>query len=251
MRKWVVEAEALADVHRQRDLFLEVSTNAADPKTLDNNVFILEDDGSVATFSVASPQTEISTAAVVAPDDSAQVSETIVEATGHSESIGTDLFSPNSIATSASSFVRHLNELVEGTEPALAAISTFPHPRVGNSTLGEDVTLRHAEGQMPRNHGSLMITRCDKAGVRIDYFSLKTQRIPCLLRIGPAPASGLTIEASQKQPADDEQAVVITQPVTPPNQTVSASAPAAKSLKKQKLNSADRTSLRHVYLLHH
>ena len=157
MHKWVVEAEALADVHKQRDLFLEVSTNAADPKTLDNNVFILEDDGSVATFSVASPQPEISAAAVVAPDGSAQVSGTIVEGTGRSEGPGPDLFSPNSITTSASSFVRHLNELVEETEPALAAIPTFPHPRMGNSPLGEGATLQPAEGHKLRNHDSLLM----------------------------------------------------------------------------------------------
>ena len=136
-RKWVVEAESLGGSHKQRDLFLEVRTSDTDPKALDHNVFILEDDGSVAQFSVSSP-----------PPVSAPVPRTEDGGPGEFRSSNegendpdlapaTDLFSPNSIATSASSFVRHLNELVESTAPALAAIETFPHPRVGNSPTGD------------------------------------------------------------------------------------------------------------------
>ena len=138
MRKWIVEAEALGPEHKQYDLFLEVRTSSADPKMLDHTVFILEDDGSVATFSVASPQPIDPPASATEGESSAQVEENAeepgTENNVHDGALATDLFSPNSIATSASSFVRHLNELVESTEPALAAIETFPHPRVGNSS---------------------------------------------------------------------------------------------------------------------
>ena len=100
------------------------------------------------TFSVVSPQPEVPTAAVVrsAPADSAHACTGFAQDGGGSEGPGPDLFSPNSIATSASSFVHHLNELVEETEPALADIPTFPHPRVENSPLGEGAALRPAEG---------------------------------------------------------------------------------------------------------
>ena len=132
-RKWVVEAESLDSSHKQCDLFLEVRTSDTDPKALDHNVFILEDDGSVTQFSVASPQPVSTLASGNGTSESAQPRSADGGGSAQVPASPTDLLSPNSIATSASSFVRHLNELVESTEPALAAIETFPHPRVGNS----------------------------------------------------------------------------------------------------------------------
>ena len=123
--------------YKQYDLFLEVRTSSTDPKMLDHAVFILEDDGSVATFSVASPEPVDSHAAAAAEESSVHAGETGTVDDPREGALANDLFSPNSIATSASSFVRHLNELVDATDPALAAIQTFPHPRVRSSPLGE------------------------------------------------------------------------------------------------------------------
>ena len=135
-RKWIIEAEELDPAYKQRDLFLEVRTSATDPKALDPNVFILEDDGSVAQFSVASPQPIGGSATRAIAGGPAQTRSSNEAESQQDTRPASDLFSPSSIATSASSFVRHLNELVDSAEPALAAIDTFPHPRVGNSSTG-------------------------------------------------------------------------------------------------------------------
>ena len=133
-RKWVIEAESLDSSHKQRDLFLEVRTSDTDPKALDHDVFILEDDGSVTQFSVASPQPVGAPASGNETSESGRIRSIDGGDSAQVPASPTDLFSPISIATSASSFVRHLNELVESTEPALAVIETFPRPRVGNSS---------------------------------------------------------------------------------------------------------------------
>ena len=131
LRQWVMEAIALSEGQSQTDLFLEVKTSDVDPKEIAHDVFILDDDGSVATFSVTAPSPSIPVAKLI------DVSEPPLPKRGtcppEPTASSADLFSPESTATSASSFVRQLNELVDITDQDLAAIPTVPHPRVRNS----------------------------------------------------------------------------------------------------------------------
>ena len=125
LHRWVAEALELDDQSLQPALVLEIRTSKKGKNKLAHEIFVEEDDGSVATFKISSPEKASAssrpptrTPGAVAPPSEAEIGP-----------LGT----PSSVATSATAFMRELSDLAVGAD--LAAMNQTPtHPGVEDSS---------------------------------------------------------------------------------------------------------------------
>ena len=141
LQRWVHEAELLAQPEMQNKLYIEIKLLTGSKRDIDLSqaIYIEEDDGSVAAFSISSPDHTTS-------DNQLEVPLTnpgsfLAELSMTPRPIGG---TPTSIATSASSFARQTN--------GAASLQTLAATRVSNPGVPEETA--------PTPRGSSFEGRC-------------------------------------------------------------------------------------------
>ena len=146
LHRWVAEAMLLDPFGNQPALFLEVRTSKKGSKMPDHDVYVEQDDGSVATFAILSPAKSEKPPrhpkSATTPELSDTPAKPSVRSPSNSE-IGA-LATPSSCATSASSFMRQLDRLAveslaatDGGGSVTPGADKFPTPsKPGGPCLG-------------------------------------------------------------------------------------------------------------------
>ena len=208
LQRWVDEAQVLPNPEHQQKLYLEVKSTNGRHKEIDLNkaIFTHEEDGSLATFALSSPDSRKSADEGVEPVPltQPQLDDAILASLEFSP---VPMGTPSSIRTSASSQIRRvhnvarLNELMElanscetagaGSEAGEGEPSPTENPKTGLRAGAEKIS--NAIAQIPEQivNKHLCLTGPIKGTEGVDYSDL-----PDLISISDSSDSSSTEEES-------------------------------------------------------
>ena len=124
LSRWLTEALTLSPISSQKSLMVEISTRKGTHKAMEHEIFLEEDDGSVSTLSINSPAAKTPRPRVPhKPQSDTNDAELAMDGLAIS---GPCAATPNTILSSASSFMRQIAEVSDLAPLAATPLQTDP-----------------------------------------------------------------------------------------------------------------------------